>query len=149
MLSAAEMIELPMLIRPLPVLMSLLPSLAMAQNAMPPQDMGSSVVQLLAGLAIVLILLMGSLWLLKRLSNPRGQAAGLMRVVAGTAVGPRERVVILEVGSSWIVLGVAPGQVSTLAEIPRQETPPPQSETTSTKDFATWLKQMVSRRHGS
>lgn len=148
MLSVAEMIELPMLIRPLSVLILLLPSLAMAQSATPPQDMGSSVVQLLAGLAIVLILLMGSLWLLKRLSNPSGQTAGLMRVVAGTAVGPRERVVILEVGSSWIVLGVAPGQVSTLAEIPRQEMPL-QAGTTSTKDFATWLKQMVSRRHGS
>jgi len=44
-------------------------------------------------------------------------------VVAGVAVGPRERVVILELGSSWLVLGVATGQVTTLAEIPRQEMP--------------------------
>ena len=55
----------------------------------------------------------------KRLSAPRGDAAGLLRIVAGTAVGPRERVVVVEVGDTWLVLGVAPGQVSALAEIPR------------------------------
>jgi flagellar protein FliO/FliZ len=56
-----------------------------------------------------LVLLVGSLWLLKRLTAVRGPASGMMRVVAATAVGGRERVVILEVGSTWLVLGVAPG----------------------------------------
>lgn len=90
-------------------------------NAVP--DLGSSALQMVFGLILVLGLLLGTLWLLKRISQPRGAAAGLMRVVAGVAVGTRERVVILELGSSWLVLGVAPGQVTTLAEIPRQDLP--------------------------
>ncbi|MNN99031.1 Flagellar protein FliO [compost metagenome] len=33
-------------------------------------------------------------------------------------LGPRERVVIVEVADTWLVLGVAPGQVSKLHELP-------------------------------
>lgn len=109
-------------------------------------DLGSSALQMVFGLLVVLGLLLGSLWLLKRVSQPRGPVAGLMRVVAGVAVGPRERVVILELGSSWLVLGVAPGQVSTLAEIPRQEVPTSGSAPPSAKDFPAWLSQIISRR---
>ena len=41
-------------------------------------------------------------------------------------VGQRERVVVVEVGGSWLVLGVAPGQVRALHTLPAQtplETP--------------------------
>lgn len=107
-------------------------------------DTTSNVGQLVLGFAAVISLLFASLWLLKRLSAPRGQAAGLLRVIAGTAVGPRERVVIVEVAGTWLVLGVAPGQVSTLAEIPRSSLPsrPEQSET---HDFAGWLRRALNR----
>lgn len=110
------------------------------------QDLGGSVVQLLLGLALVLALLFASLWLLKRLAAPRGEAAGLMRIVAGTAVGARERVVVVEVGTTWLVLGVAPGRVSALAEMPRA-TLPPQAEMPQPKDFAARLRQLLDRRN--
>ncbi len=99
------------------------------------------------GLILVLALLLGTLWLLKRISQPRGAAAGLMRVVAGVAVGTRERVVILELGNSWLVLGVAPGQVTTLAEIPRQEVPTA-ADNACRKRLSAWLKQVIERREG-
>jgi flagellar protein FliO/FliZ len=99
---------------------------------------------MLFGLAIVLALLFASLWLLKRLSAPRGQAAGLMRIVAGTAVGTRERVVVLEVGSTWLVLGVAPGRITALAEMPRENLAA-EPEPGATKDFAGRLKQIIDR----
>ncbi|MDP1957282.1 MAG: flagellar biosynthetic protein FliO, partial [Rhodocyclaceae bacterium] len=107
--------------------------------------LGSSALQIVFGLLLLLGLLLGTLWKLKRISQPRGFQAGLMRVVAGISVGARERVVILELGNSWLVLGVAPGRVTTLAEIPRQEVPT-SSEIQTGRDFPTWLKQMVERR---
>jgi flagellar protein FliO/FliZ len=120
-----------MLPRILPFVLSLLSSIACAAEGAatspptlaPTPDLGASALQMVFGLILVLGLLLGTLWLLKRLSQPRGQMAGLLRVIAGVAVGSRERVVILELGNSWLVLGVAPGQVTTLAEIPRQELP--------------------------
>lgn len=108
-------------------------------------DLGTSALQMVLGLIAVLALLLGALWLLKRISEPRGSVAGLMRVVAGVAVGSRERVVILELGNSWLVLGVAPGQVSTLAEIPRQEVPT-SAGLPANRDFPAWLKQIIDRR---
>ena len=108
-------------------------------------DLGSSALQMVFGLLVVLALLLGALWLLKRISQPRGPVAGLMRVVAGVAVGPRERVVILELGNSWLLLGVAPGQVSTLAEIPRQELPAG-AQVPAAGEFPDWLRQMVASR---
>lgn len=110
-----------------------------------PPDLGSSALQMVLGLIVVLALLLGALWLLKRLSQPRGAAAGLMRVVAGVAIGPRERVVILELGNSWLVLGVAPGQVTTLAEIPRQELPP-SALVPVAGELPAWLKHLVETR---
>jgi len=102
-------------------------------------DLGASALQMVFGLLVVLGLLLGALWLLKRIGQPRGAAAGLLRVVAGVAVGPRERVVILELGESWLVLGVAPGQVSTLAEIPRREMP----EAPTPRDFVALLAERL------
>ena len=42
-------------------------------------DLGSSALQMALGLVVVLALLLGALWLLKRISMPRGPVAGLMR----------------------------------------------------------------------
>ena len=131
----------------LPLFLLMLAPVAWAESS-PVPDAGGSVVQMLIGLAAVLAMVVGSLWLLKRLTQPRGASSGLMRVIAGTAVGPRERVVLLEIGSSWLVLGVAPGEVSMLAEVPRQDLPAvPPGE--AGKDFAGWLKQITQRNHGS
>ena len=89
----------------------------------PAPDFGGGVLQLFVGLILVLGLLVGALWLLKQVTQRRGPNSPLLRVVAGTAVGPRERVVVVEIGSTWLVLGVAPGRVNALAEVPRGSAP--------------------------
>ncbi|GAB1394022.1 flagellar biosynthetic protein FliO [Rhodocyclaceae bacterium] len=127
------------------VLLFSTPGVLAAEVGAATPDLGASALQMMLGLVVVLGLLLGTLWLLKRISQPSGPVAGLMRVVAGVSVGPRERVVILELGNSWLVLGVSPGQVSTLAEIPRQEVPT-SHQTLSGGDFSSWLKQVVQQR---
>jgi flagellar protein FliO/FliZ len=129
---------------PLALAVAVSPAPTFAQTAAT-ADLGGSALQLFLSLALIFALLGGSLWLLKRLSAPRGTAGGLMKVVAATAVGTRERVVVLEVGSTWLVLGVAPGRVSALAEVPRQ--PLPAAPAGEPHDAPAWLKQLVGRRH--
>lgn len=121
---------------------------AQATQAVPAADLSGSLWQMIFGLAIVLALVIGSLWLLKKLLAQRGESAGILRVVAGTAVGTRERVVIVEVGSTWLVLGVAPGCVSALAEVPRQSTamPPSGTDSPSSEGFPDWLRKLTQRR---
>jgi flagellar protein FliO/FliZ len=102
----------------------------------------SGIFQVLLGLAVVLALLFASLWLLKRLAAPRGVAAGFMKVITATAVGTRERVVVVEVGDTWLILGVAPGSVTPLHHMPRQDIP---AGTPSGGDFQARLKQFMER----
>ncbi len=130
----------------------LAPTFAQATAATAPTPaatgLGGSALQLFFSMALVFALLGGSLWLLKRLSAPRGVAGGLMKIIAATAVGTRERVVVLEIGSTWLVLGVAPGQVSALAEVPRQTLPPtPQASPASrpANDLPAWLNRIAGR----
>lgn len=125
------------------------PALAIAQVAAATPELGGGIMQIVLSLAIVMLLLVGSFYLLKRISAPRGAAAGVLRVVAGTAVGTRERVVLVEVGDTWLVLGVAPGSVTPLHQLPRQAQPPASQAGMPGKDFAGWLKQVMDRRNAA
>lgn len=107
-------------------------------------SLGSSLLQMFFALLAVIGLLLGSLWLLKKLTLQRASQSGLMRVVSATAVGHRERVVILEIGNTWLVLGVAPGRVDALAEMPRQPLPPAAS--TDRALTPSWLSRLFPSR---
>ena len=121
---------------------------AQATQAASAADPGGSLWQLFLALGIVLALVIGSLWVLKKLLAPRGERAGFLRVVAGTSVGTRERVVIVEVGGTWLVLGVAPGRVTALAEVPRQTTatPPARPAPSSGQGLPDWLRKLTPGR---
>jgi flagellar protein FliO/FliZ len=125
-----------------PIIALFLPVAEATAQVVAPPTVSGNLVQMLLGLVGILALLVGSLWLLKKLTLQRGPAAGLMRIVAATPVGGRERVVIVEVGSTWLVLGVAPGRVSALAEIPRQALPPAAPGPASTA-MPAWLEQLM------
>jgi len=106
-----------------------------------------SMLQFALGLALVLGLIVAAGWFMKRFSiGP--SASGLVRVVAGAAVGQRERVVIVEVGDTWMVLGVAPGRVSALHTMPRGELGAMSSLQTQANPngFAGWLKDTMEKR---
>lgn len=91
-------------------------------------------------LAVVTIVLLA--WLLRRLQ--RGTAApgvGRLRVVGTLALGPRERLVVVDAAGTQILLGVAPGGISRLHEFPETvfESESPGS------DFASRLRQALAR----
>ncbi|CAB1370527.1 flagellar biosynthetic protein FliO [Denitratisoma oestradiolicum] len=127
--------------------LALLSPAAQAQNPPATPDLGTGLLQMVLGFSLILALLLGSLWLLKRLSAPQGAANRLLKVVAAIGVGPRERVVVVEVNEKWLVLGVAPGSITTLHELPRQvgaaQAPSPLPE------FAARLKRILDRDNAS
>ncbi|MBI3525159.1 MAG: flagellar biosynthetic protein FliO [Betaproteobacteria bacterium] len=123
------------------------PALAFAEGSLAASELGGGISQVVISLVLVVLLLIGSLSLLKRLSAPRGGAAGILRVIAGAAVGTRERVVLVEVGDTWLVLGVAPGSVTPLHQLPRQAQALAGDASMPGKDFTGWLKQVMDRRN--
>ena len=99
--------------------------------------------QMLLALTFIIALLFLGAFLLRRLNG--GKAFGItgpMRIVGGLMISPRERIVPLEVGETWIVVGIVPGQIKTLHTLPKGELP-------VTNDaegrFGHWLKQMTER----
>ena len=115
----------------------------------PASDLASSLGQMVFGLVVVIALLVACLWVIKRLSSPRG-SAGMLKVLGATAVGPRERVVLVEAGPKVLVLGVAPGSVRTLHVMERSELPVARDDAgleAPAGDFAAWLRKSLDRRH--
>ncbi|RPI47778.1 MAG: flagellar biosynthetic protein FliO [Betaproteobacteria bacterium] len=116
----------------------------------PPAAIGAgSLVQVFAGLALVLALVIGAAVIMRRIGRVPGLSNEAIRTVAAAAVGTRERVVLLEVGESWILVGVAPGQVRALATLPRSELAAPAGAARGAPPFAQLLQRFTDRRDGS
>jgi flagellar protein FliO/FliZ len=71
-----------------------------------------------AALALVIAVIFLCAALVRRIGPGRQGRGQILRVVSSAAVGTRERVVVVEIDSTWLVLGVASGQVNTLHTLP-------------------------------
>lgn len=71
----------------------------------------------LAALAVVLAILIALPWLYRKVFGRRLIGGSIAKIIGGVSLGTRERLFVIEVGARWIVVGVAPGRVSALANI--------------------------------
>jgi flagellar protein FliO/FliZ len=79
-----------------------------------PATGAGSFVQVTIALAIVLAAVFAAAWLMQRLRSFGGGSTGAIKVVASIALGAKERAVLVQLGKQQVLLGVAPGRVSTL-----------------------------------
>jgi len=107
--------------------------------------------QIIFSLILVLAAVAVVAWIMKRINLPQHGAASLLKVISGVAVGQRERIVLVEVKDTWLIVGVAPGQVSTLHTMPKGQLPDQLAGAAGNADgkFQMWLKQMVEKRNAS
>ena len=121
---------------------------AFAQTAVshaPAVSAAGSLLQVFIGLVAVLLLIAGTAWVAKRFGVNRGGASSLVQVISSASVGARERVVVVEVGESWLVVGVAPGSVNALMTLPKGTVPSPTMSTIGAP-FAARLQQLIEKR---
>ena len=69
-------------------------------------------------------------WLVRRFAVARG-GSGPMRVTQALAVGPRERVVLMDAGDKHLVLGVTPAAVTLLTQWDKPDAPDTTSASSS------------------
>ncbi|HHH38898.1 MAG TPA: flagellar biosynthetic protein FliO [Sedimenticola sp.] len=80
-----------------------------------PAPLGAgALLQSAGGLLLILGLIFALAWLLRRFGRLPQGGKGLVRVVGGVSLGPRERAVVLQVEGTRLLVGVAPGRVQTL-----------------------------------
>jgi flagellar protein FliO/FliZ len=107
-----------------------------------------SVLQVVLSLLLVLAAIVLVAWLLKRLNLPQNAPGSALKVVSGVAVGQRERIVLVEVNDTWLVVGVAPGQVTALHTMPKNVLPVAESTVPDADNkFKNWLKVMMEKRN--
>jgi flagellar protein FliO/FliZ len=122
--------------------------------AAPASSFGAAgVLQAAFGLMMVLALIFACAWAARRFGLQQHRANGVIKVVSGAMVGQRERVVVVEIGKSWLVLGVTPGQVRALHAMPAEELPPADatpfaaaSAASAANAFAQKLRESLGRR---
>ena len=124
-------------------------AVAAAAAAKAPPGPASSLVQVVFGLLLVLGLMVGTVWLMKRMGMAKAGGTQIAKVVGGVSVGNRERVMVVEVGDQWIVVGVAPGRVTPLSTMPRQDVPDLPDLPPLARNFSDWLKQTMDKRNST
>ncbi|WP_420998344.1 flagellar biosynthetic protein FliO [Cupriavidus sp. 30B13] len=86
----------------------------------------ASMAQAGLGLFAVIALILLLAWLARRAGLVRHGQGGAMKVVGSTMLGPRQRLVMVEVGDTCLVLGVSAGEIRTLHTLPAQARQPGQ-----------------------
>ncbi|MCA7974589.1 MULTISPECIES: flagellar biosynthetic protein FliO [Burkholderia] len=86
-------------------------------SAVPSLGIGA-VLQTLVGLAVVIGLVFACAWLARRFGFQPARRGGPLKVVSSVGLGAKESATIVEIGDTWLVLGVAPGNVRLLHTLP-------------------------------
>lgn len=100
-------------------------------------------------LLVIVGLILVLAWGVRRFTNIGPKSAGAMRVLSALPVGNRERIALVQVGDKQLLLGVAPGHVSTLYvfedNIALQTKAPPygQSEESPARGFGQVLRNTL------
>lgn len=103
--------------------------------------------QLGIALAGVLLLILLLAWTVRKFGLlPGNRNSRMMKVVASCPLGQRERVMVVEVEGSWLVLGVTAQQVTLLQTLPAQ---PQETPSAPPSDFSQIIAKVLTRSEKS
>ncbi|WP_017893220.1 flagellar biosynthetic protein FliO [Serratia sp. S4] len=107
------------------------------QPATPALPAGSVLTQVSTALGGILLLILLAGWLFRRLGfAPQARNSKLLNLRASCQVGQRERVVVVEVDNTLLVLGVTAQQITPLHTMPVPAPAPAPAQDSSTSDNA-------------
>ena len=100
--------------------------------------------QMALGLILVLGLIFVLAWVVRRMQviNPRG--GQVIELVGSRALGPRDRLVLVQVGSEQILLGLTPGRITPLHVMQKPVDIPDKAEPVA-PEFAQRLMELLGK----
>ena len=107
---------------------------------------GDYLLQVVGSFFLVICVLLAVMLLLKRFNSISTSKGGYIEVLASAPLGQRERAVLLQVGEEQILVGVSPGNVTTLHHISH---PIPRSESETSLTFKEVWNFARSRQGGN
>lgn len=108
----------------------------------------SAAAEMLLWLLVVVGFILVCAWAFRRVSGGVLAAAGVIKVRSVISVGNRERVALLEVGDRQILVGLCPGQISTLHVFDEPVLPPldiSEQKAAGASDFAAKLQSLINK----
>lgn len=108
--------------------------------------------QMLVGLIVVIAAILVLAFLMRRVGGIQSRLGSQFRVVGGISLGSRERMLLVQVGTQQLLVGVAPGRVQTLhvlEEPIRVDAPGQEGGASSDSPFARRLRTALGRERAS
>ncbi|MFJ4195834.1 flagellar biosynthetic protein FliO [Pseudomonas sp. NPDC089534] len=101
--------------------------------------------QLVLGLLLVLGLIFFLAWLLRRVqqAGPAGKGQ-VIELIGSRALGPRDRLVLVQVGNEQILLGLSPGTITAL-HVLKEPVDVPAAAEKATPEFAQHLLKVLGK----
>jgi flagellar protein FliO/FliZ len=101
--------------------------------------------QLVLGLLLVLGLIFFLAWLLRRVQHagPAGKGQ-VIELIGSRALGPRDRLMLVQVGNEQILLGLSPGTITAL-HVLKEPVQVPSGTEKATPEFAQRLMELMGK----
>jgi len=100
--------------------------------------------QMVLGLLAVVGLIFVLAWLMRRVQQATPRGGQVIDVVGAKALGPRDRLVLVQVGEEQILLGISPGRITPLHVMNKPVNAPSKPEQT-TPEFAQRLMELLGK----
>ena len=126
------------------------PTLFAAPNAAAHGGAAGGTLEVTFALLLVLGVIVLLAWMAKRMRNIGGGGQDRIQLLSDRAVGPKERLVLVRVGDTDILVGVAAGNVHPLHVFPAGANtaapPAPESQTPALPNFRDLLMKSLGKR---
>jgi len=106
--------------------------------------MSGQILQLVLGLVLVLGLIFLLAWALRRVQQASPRGAQAIELISSKALGPRDRLVLVQVGSEQILLGLSPGSITALHVLKEPVSSVAKTEQ-ATPEFAQRLMELLGK----
>jgi len=100
--------------------------------------------QLVFGLLLVLGLIFFLAWLLRRFQHATPNSGQVIELIGSKALGPRDRLLLVQVGEEQILLGISPGRITPLHVMNTPVSTPDKTEQ-ATPEFAQRLMELLGK----
>jgi flagellar protein FliO/FliZ len=107
-------------------------------------SMAGQLTQLMLGLLVVLAVIVALAWVVRRVQQAAPRGGQVIDIVSARALGPRDRLVLVQVGDEQILLGVSPGRITSLHVMKEPVRSPARSEQVA-PEFAQRLMELLGK----
>ncbi|BFO05387.1 flagellar biosynthetic protein FliO [Pseudomonas guariconensis] len=117
---------------------------AAAPAAAAPGSLSGQLAQMVFGLLLVVGLIFALAWLLRRMQGATPRGGQVIDIIGSRTIGPRDRLLLVQVGKEQILIGHSPGNIEAL-HVLAEPVEVPASARPATPEFAQRLLELMGK----